>query len=84
MTRNQDDRLHPIRHDVAIDLILARDLVNDARATLARAQLELAKANVEAIAAVAATIARGELPAQCLTVNWRKVNNTLARAPRID
>ena len=91
MTHNHDGRLHAIRHDVAIDLTLARDIVNDARATveaaratLALAQLELAKANAEAIAAIAATIMRGELPAQCLSINWRTVNNTLARAPRID
>lgn len=84
MTHNQDGRLHAIRHDVAIDLTIARDIVNDARATLARAQLDLAKANAEAIAAIAATIMRGELPVQCLSINWRTVNTTLERAPRID
>lgn len=84
MTHNQDGRLHPIRHDVAIDLTIARDAVGAAREALALAQLDLAKANAEAIAAIVATIARGELPAQCLTVNWRVVNNTLACAPRID
>jgi uncharacterized protein (DUF305 family) len=82
MTHNHDGRLHAIRHDVAIDLTIARDTVDAAREALALAQLELAKANAEAIAAIAATIVRGELPAQCLSINWRVVNLTLERAPR--
>lgn len=84
MTHNHDGHLHAIRHDVAIDLTIARDAIHDARAELERARRALDERNAEAIAAIAATIARGELPAQCLSINWRTVNNTLARAPRID